>query len=172
MFLDCQDITALFPTAGYALHALQPCRLQWDCHHGTTFTLRVTGLATSKILQTSEDGSIVIKVSLYPPEKFISEAERFAASQSLELPLFALLPAALSVPAALSAAHLPEAGLFVFSEESRLTAQPVGRAHCQLAVTGPFKARRIPCQEADLIIHLDKQVSGRLLSFLLAQARS
>ncbi len=171
MLINCLHIKAGFPLAGYALQKVQPCQVQWDCHHGTTFIVRATGLAVTKILPGSTDSKITIELSLSPPEQFIAEVERFAAVQHLDLSLFPTLPADLTEKATLSAAHVPEAKLFIFSEESWLTARPTGTSSCELVVTGPFKARQVPCQESDLLIHLEKEASTRLLSYLVSLAR-
>lgn len=173
MLVDCLAVEARFPVAGYALHHREPCRLKWDCHHGSTFILRVTGLSMAREVDPdSADSSILIKMSLQPRERFISEAKRFAAHHGLEISRFPDLPPTLTVPALLSAAHLPEAGVFVFSEKSALTARAGDKPPCELTVTGPFQVRRIPSLEADLVIHLDKPASARLLSFLLAWGQS
>jgi hypothetical protein len=171
MFIDCLNLKAVFPSAGYALQTHESNQLQWDCHHGTTFILRVANLDVTAIPQEASEAAITIQVGLSPREKFISQAERFAANQHLDLPLSTSLPSALTEQLTLSAVHLPEAKLFIFAEASQLTARPVGKGHCELMVTGTFKARQIPCQEADLVIHLEKPAAARLLSFLLAQAR-
>ena len=172
MLIDCPYIKAAFPAVGLAFHNDHPCQLQWDCHHGSTFILRVTGLTMTAIPQEPAEAAITVEVSLSPREKFISEAEKFAATQGLELSVFSSRPTAWSEPATLSAAHAPEAKLFIFSEEATVTARLTGQPlRCELAVTGPFKTRLAPCREADLIIHLEKPAAARLLSFLLAQAR-
>lgn len=172
MLIDCFQVKAAFPAAGLDFHNDQPCRLQWDCHHGSTFILRVTGLTMTTIPQEPGDGVITIEVNLSPREAFISAAEKFAAAQGLELSILSSRPTTWSEPATLSAAHAPEAKLFIFSEESTLTARPTGQPlHCELVVTGAFKTRLVPCRETDLIIHLEKPAATRLLSFLLAQVR-
>jgi hypothetical protein len=171
MLIDCLHIKASFPSAGYALHSTGPGPLQWDCHHATTFILRAVGLDVTTIPQEPAEAAITIEVSLSPREKFISEAERFAATQHLDLPLSPSPPLELTEPLTLSAAHVPEAKLFIFTEASQLTARSAGKGRCQLTVTGTFKARQVPCQETDLVIHLEKQAAARLLAFLLAQVR-
>lgn len=172
MLIDCPHIKAMFPGAGFAFHNDHPLPLQWDCHHGTTFILRVTGLTMTTIPKEPAEAVITLEVNLSPRESFISAGEKFAATQGLELKVWSALPAEWSEPATLSAAHAPEAKLFIFSEESTVTARPAGRPlHCELAVTGPFKTRLVPCRETDLTIHLEKPGAARLLSFLLAQAR-
>lgn len=171
MFIDCLNLKAVFPSAGYALQTHESHQLQWDCHHGTTFILRVANLDVTTIPQEASEAAITIEVGLSPGEEFISQAERFAATQQLELSLSSSLLPSLTEQLTLTAAHLPEAKLFIFAEASQLTARPVGKGHCELLVTGTFKVRQIPCQEADLVIHLEKSAAARLLVFLMAQAR-
>jgi len=171
MLINCLCIKAIFPSAGYELHKEEPSHLQLDCHHGTTFILRAAGLDIATFPQNPAESAINIDVSLSPPEKFISEGERFAATQHLELALSPSPPSELTEPLTLSAAHVAEAKLFIFSEASQLTARPAGKGLCQLTVTGTFKPRQVPCQETDLVIHLEKPAAARLLAFLLAQAR-
>jgi hypothetical protein len=171
MFIDCLNLKAVFPTAGYTLQTGEPCGLQLDCHHGTTFILRVANLDVTTIPQEASEAAITIELNLSPKEKFISQAERFAATQQLELPLSASLPPALTEPLTLTAVHLPKAKLFIFAEASQLTAHAAGKGRCELKVTGAFKVRQIPCQEADLVIHLEKPAAARLLAFLMSQAR-
>jgi hypothetical protein len=172
MFIDCPAIKAAFPAAGLAFHNDHPCQLQWDCHHGSTFILRVTGLTMTTIPEEFAEAFITIELNLPPRENFISAAEKFAATQGLELSVSSTRPAEWSETATLSAAHAPEAKLFIFCEEAAVTARSTGQPlRCELAVTGPFKTRLVPCRETDLIIHLEKPAAARLLSFLLAQAR-
>ena len=42
----------------------------------------------------------------------------------------------------------------------------------ELAVTGSFKARRVPCRETDLVIHLTRAAMGRLVALVLSLARA
>jgi hypothetical protein len=171
MLIDCPKIKAIFPSAGFSLFNPEPIRMLWDCHHGGTFVLRVADLAVAAIPQETTRSAIIIELSLSPPEQFIAKVEGLAAVQHLNLSLFATLPADLTEKPTLSAAHVPEAKLFIFSEESLLTARPTGPSNCELAVTGSFKARQVPCQETDLLIHLEKEASTRLLSYLVSLAR-
>jgi hypothetical protein len=89
----------------------------------------------------------------------------------LELSLFAQRPAEWTEPVLLSAAHVPEAKQFIFSEDASMAARITGPGRCELTVTGPFKARLAPSRETDVIVHLEKPAAARLLSFLMAQAR-
>ncbi|MDI6854675.1 MAG: hypothetical protein QME75_13855 [Deltaproteobacteria bacterium] len=171
MFLDCLKLKAAFPSAGYVLQTFETTPLQWDCHHGTTFILRVANLDVTAIPEETFEAGISIEVGLSPREKFISQAEKFAAAQQLDLPLSASPPSELTEQLTLSAVHLPQAKLFIFAEVSQLKARPAGKEVCEMKVTGNFKVRQIPCREADLVIHLEKPAAARLLSFLMAQAR-
>ncbi len=172
MLIDCPRVKAVFPAAGLAFHNDQPSRLQWDCHHGSTFILRVTGITMTTIPREPGHGAITIEVNLSPREAFISAAEKFAASQGLGLTNLTSPTTTWSEPATLSAAHAPEAKLFIFSEEAVVTARSTGQPlHYELAVMGAFKTRPVPCREADLTIHLEKPAAARLLSFLLTGVR-
>ena len=42
----------------------------------------------------------------------------------------------------------------------------------ELAIAGSFKARRVPCQETDLVIHLTRAAMARLVAFVLSLARA
>jgi hypothetical protein len=171
MLIDCLHIKAVFPSAGCALTAEAPCQLHWDCHHGDTFILRVAGLTMTAIPQEAADSEIVIEISLSPREKFLPEAERFAAAQNLEISLFPTPPAVWTERATLSAAHAPATKQFIFSEESSLAARITGPLQYELAVRGPFKTRVAPSRDTDVIIHLERPSSAGLLSFLLAGVR-
>jgi hypothetical protein len=62
----------------------------------------------------------------------------------------------------LAACHVPDAKLFIFSEAATMKVKP-GEAALELEIAGKFHSRRIPCQEADLVVHLTKADSLRLL---------
>jgi hypothetical protein len=172
MLIDCLNVKAVFPAAGCAFTAEVPGQLHWDCHHGDTFILKVTDLTMTAIPQKAADAQITIEISLTPREKFLAEAERFAAAQNLKISLFPTPPAVWTGPATLSAAHAPATKQFIFSEESSLTACITGPLRGELAVQGPFKSRLAPSRDTDVIIHLERPVAAGLLSFLLAQARA
>ena len=101
-------------------------------------------------------------------EGLIRSLEEFAAQQ--QLPLTPPSGPELLEEAVLAACHLPAQNLFVFAEEPRLTVKRRGEA-VELAVAGSFKARRVPCQETDLVIHLTRVAMARLVAFVLSLAR-
>lgn len=172
MVIDCPHIKAVFPAAGYAFYNDQPGRLQWDCHHGATFIMWVTGLTMTAIPQEPGEAAVTVEISLSPREVFIAAAEKFAATQGLDLTVFSTPPREWSEPATLTAVHAPEAKLFIFSEEAVVAARPAGPPlHYELTVIGAFKTRLVPCRETDLVIYLEKPAAARLLSFFLAGVR-
>ncbi len=73
--------------------------------------------------------------------------------------------------AILAACHLPGQNLFIFAEEPRLAVKKRGES-VELAVTGSFKARRVPCKETDLVIHLTRAAMARLVALVLSLART
>lgn len=168
MLLDCPTVTATFPSVGFSLKNAEPGQLQWD-QHGDTFILKVTGLEVTSMPQEPREALMELELNFSPPESLIREIETFAAAMHLDLS--AKPPSEFDEKPILAACHLPEAKLFVFSEEASLIARPAGPNTIGLAVTGPFRSQRVPCRETDLVIHLEKGSCARLLSFLLALAR-
>ena len=71
----------------------------------------------------------------------------------------------------LVAGHIPGNNLFIYCEAPGLTLRRSGRQTMELRVDGVFKARRVPCQETDLVIHLEMAAMCRLLAGMLAWAR-
>ena len=102
------------------------------------------------------------------PEELIRSLEEFAAQQ--QLPLAPPSGPELVEDVVLAACHLPVQNLFVFAEEPRLVVKRRGEA-VELALTGAFKARRVPCQETDLVIHLTRAAMARLVALVLSLAR-
>ena len=108
-------------------------------------------------------------IPLSAREELIRSLEGFAAQQ--ELPLTAPAGPELEEDVVLAACHLPAQNLFVFAEEPRLLVKRRGEA-VELTLTGPFKARRLPCRETDLVIHLTRPAMARLVALVLSLARS
>jgi len=165
MYLTCTRAQALFPAADIKLYTEEPLSLLWDCHHGDTFVLKVGGLATAPLSGEAAVNSIVLEVSLASPDEVINKMEQFAAQHNLSLGPWSTLPEELVEPLTLAACHLPEAKLFVFCETATLTARANPEGNMQLLVTGEFKSRKVPCQETDLLIHLERPQSTHLLSY-------
>jgi hypothetical protein len=107
----------------------------------------------------------MLEVSLAPPDEMLSKFEHFAAQHNLAPALWHTLPEELVEPLTLAACHLPEAKLFVFCETATLTARATPEGNMQLLVTGEFKSRNVPCQETDLVLHLERAHATRLLSY-------
>lgn len=172
MHLTCTTAQALFPAADVKLYTENPLSLLWDCHHGDTFVLKVGGLAAAPLSGEAAVDSILLELSLAPPDEVISKMERFAARHNLALAPWPTLPEELEEPLTLAACHLPETRLFVFCETATLKARATPEGNMQLLVTGEFKTRKVPSQETDLMVHLERASSSRVLSYCFSMARS
>ena len=116
----------------------------------------------------SPETGIILEIPLSLREELIRSLEEFAAQQ--QLPLAPPSGPELVEDVVLAACHLPVQNLFVFAEEPRLVVKRRGEA-VELALTGAFKARRVPCQETDLVIHLTRAAMARLVALVLSLAR-
>jgi hypothetical protein len=168
MLIPCSRLQASFADPGIRLELGAPASMVWD-EHGGTFVLKVGGLKVTDLMTPTEASDCRLEISLTSGPALISALEEFAG-------LHQLLLAQPSTPdleeaVLLAACHLPGKNLFVFAEEPTLTALPRGEA-VELVVSGVFKARRVPCQETDLVIHLTKAAMTRLVAFVLNLARA
>jgi hypothetical protein len=168
MLIPCSRAQAVVAEPGVRLERHTPGFMVWD-EHGGTFVLRVEELAVTAVDAGESETGIVLDIPLSAPEQLIRSLEEFAAQQQLPLALAA--GPDLSAEAVLAACHLPERNLFVFAEEPHLTVKQRGEV-VELAVAGSFKARRVPCQETDLVIHLTRDAMARLISLVLSLARA
>ena len=168
MLIPCSRAQAVVADPGIRLERATPGFMVWD-EHGGTFVLRVEELAATEIAAESESG-IILEIPLSFPEELIRSLEEFAAQQQLPLAPPASGPELLE-EAILAACHLPERNLFVFAEGPRLAVKKRGEI-VELAVTGSFKARRVPCRETDLVIHLTRAAMARLVALVLSLARA
>jgi hypothetical protein len=167
MQIPCSRAQAVVAEPGIRLERHTPGFMVWD-EHGGTFVLRVEELAVTEVHAGELEPGIIIEIPLSAPEGLIRSLEEFAVQQQL-----LLAPTSepeLLAEAVLAACHLPERNLFVFAEEPRLAVKRRGEA-VELAVTGSFKARRVPCKETDLVIHLTKAAMARLVALVLSLAR-
>jgi hypothetical protein len=171
MHLTCTMAQALFPSEDVKLYTEKPLSLLWDCHHGDTFVLRVEGLAVAPQSGETAASPIILEMSLAPPSEIISKFEHFAARHTLALAPWPTLPDELVEPLTLAAGHLPETKVFVFCETATLTARATPEGNMQLMVAGDFKSRKVPCQETDLLLHLERAPSTRLLSYCFTVVR-
>ncbi len=170
MHLTCTQAQALFPAVGFRLFTEHPLSLLWDCHHGDTFILKLGDLAVQPLKETAA-AEISLQVSLAPVAELLSKMEHFAAHHNLVVNPWPEPPEELSEPLTLAACHLPEAKLFVFSEQATLTARAMPDDNLKLTVQGDFKSRTVPCQEADLLLHLERAHASRLLSYCFSVVR-
>jgi hypothetical protein len=166
MQIPCTRAQALFADPGIRLTRHTPGFMVWD-EHGGTFVLRVEELTAADVAAESES-AVILEIPLSLPEGLIRSLEEFAAQHQLPLPP----PPGpdLQEDVVLAACHLPAQKLFVFAEEPHLTVKRRGEA-VELALEGLFKARRLPCQETDLVIHLTRATMARLVAQVLSLAR-
>jgi hypothetical protein len=167
MFISCLRAQARFADPAIILECATPAPMLWD-EHGGTFILRVDNLKVAEVIAPELESNLSLWISLMPPEPLIRDLEGFAATH--QLPLTPPSGPELLEEAVLAACHLPTQNLFVFAEEPRLTVKRRGEA-VELSVAGSFKARRVPCQETDLVIHLTRVAMARLVAFVLSLAR-
>ena len=171
MYLTCTLAQALFPPEGFKVFNDQPLSLLWDCHHGDTFVLMVKGLKVEPLSGGDAPEPITLEVSLAPVNEVLGAMENFAAHHNLALTPLASLPEELEEPLTLAACHLPGDKLFVYSEKAVLAARATPEGNIRLMVKGDFKSRKIPCQETDLLLHLERPGSTRLLSYCFSVLR-
>jgi hypothetical protein len=171
MHLTCTLLQARFPSEGWQVFNEKPLSLLWDCHHGDTFVLLAKGLTAEPVSPDTAAEPIIFEVSLAPSSQVLGEIETFAAHQNLALTPWATLPEKLEEPLTLAACHLPGPKLFIFSEQAALTARATPEGNVRLAVTGDFKSRKVPCQENDVVLHLERANSSRLLSYCFSMVR-
>jgi hypothetical protein len=169
MLIPCSRAQAVVADSGIRLDRSAPGFMVWD-EHGGTFVLRVEELAATEVAAGESETGIILEIPLSSPEGLIRGLEEFAAQQQLPLALPSPGPELLE-EAVLAACHLPGQSLFIFAEEPRLAVKKRGEI-VELSVTGNFKARRVPCQETDLVIHLTRVAMARLVALVLALARA
>jgi hypothetical protein len=171
MHLTCTLAQALFPAEGFKVSNDKPLSLLWDCHHGDTFVLMVKGLGVEPLAGAAAGAPLTLEVSLAPADEVLNAIENFAAHHNLALAPLAALPEEWEAPLTLAACHLPGAKLFVFSEQAFLSARATPEGTVRLTVRGDFKSRKVPCQETDLLLHLERAHSTRLLSYCFSVVR-
>jgi hypothetical protein len=167
MLIPCSRAQAVLGDPHIRLDGPTAGAMVWD-EHGGTYVLRVDELAAVAAAGQDEAG-ISLEIPLSAGEELIRSLEDFAAQQ--QLPLAPPPGPELLEEAVLAACHLPEQNLFVFAEGPRLVVKKRGTA-VELAVTGDFKTRRVPCRETDLVIHLTKATMARLVALVLSLART
>jgi hypothetical protein len=167
MLIPCSRAQAQFADPGFRLERRGPAPMVWD-KHGGMFILRVDDLQVAEMSHPESESGLRLEIPL-TSEHLIRHLEEFAARH--QLPLAGPSDLELAEAAVLAAGHLPGPSLFIYAEEPDLMAKRRGEI-LEIAVTGVFKARRLPCREADLVIHLTKATMARLIGLVLSLARA
>ena len=167
MIFPCPRVKANFPTEDLCL-ASAAARLVWD-EHGGTFVLRVEGLELLEPAEPRGETEIWLEVALPEPVSLSRSLAGFAGEHGLRLATPDASPE-LSEPPILAACHVPGKNLFIFCEAPHLCLRLNEAKNLEIRVSGAFKSRRVPCQEADIIIHLSLASMTRLLAGLLAMS--
>ncbi len=165
MLLHCPRVQALFPQEKVLLEHEGPAWMLW-AEHGGALILRVGDLKFSETAGRGEDSGLFLELDLSPAATLIHQIEGFAAQQKLTLPPLSRPAPEFSARPILAACHIPEYKKFIFAEESLLQARPGNAGSMEMAVRGAFRARAVPCREADLVIHLAPGDLARLLAYL------
>jgi hypothetical protein len=168
MIFSCPRVKANFPTEDLCLKSAA-ARLVWD-EHGGTFVLRVEGLELLEPVEPRGETGIWLEVALPEPGTLSRSLAGFAAEHDLRLEP-AAAGAELAESPLLAACHVPGKNLFIFCEDPHLCMRLNEAKNLEIRVSGVFKSRRVPSQEADIIIHLSLASMTRLLAGLLALSR-
>lgn len=170
MLLPCSRARAVFAAAGVQLANAAPASLLLD-EHGGTFVLRVDGLEVLEVADPAADSGIWLEVALPLPGSLLAEIRGFAGNYRLPLAPMSPPPSELTEVPILAAFHVPGQNLFIYCEEPNLRVRATVPQTLEMAVTGEFRSRRVPCREADVVLHLTAAAMSRLLGGLLAWAR-
>ena len=170
MLLRCSRVQVLFPQEKLFLESTEPAPLLLD-EHGGTLILKLMDLKLVEVAAPGEESGFLLELALTPAETLVRDIEAFAREQNLALPPLAATPEVCLVRPILAACHLPGPKKFIFAEESTLEARSGKGGVMDLAVRGELKARTVPCQEADLVIHLAPADLAQVLAYVLALAR-
>jgi hypothetical protein len=166
MWLPCSRARAVFASEGVQLVNAAPTAVVGD-EHGGAFILRVEGLQVLEGTDPAPGSAIRLEVTLPLPEALLAEIREFAGNHRLPLAPLPPPPSELAEAPILAASHVPGRNLFVYCEEPVLHVRALDPQTLELAVTGAFRSRRVPCREADVVVHLTPAAMGRLLSYLL-----
>ncbi len=166
---SCSRAEAVFPAAGVRLVNEGPAPLLLD-EHGGTYVLRVEGLKVTEAPEPGAGSGIRLEVDLPGAGQTTARVESFAGRNRLALTPGS--PRELALTPILTACHVPGLNLFVYAEDCHLELRPGPGQILEVTATGTFKDRRVPCREADVVIHLSGPEMARLLSYLHSLARA
>ena len=172
MLFQCLRVEANFPAVRLHLVNHNQGRLFWD-EHGGTFVLRVEGLELAEAPEAAEGAEgagIWLEIALPEPGSLAHRIEGFAGRHELRLSREAAAEVISETPI-LVACHIPGRQLFIYCGAPQVVMRFPGGQTLEFQISGVFEARRVPCQETDLIIHLETAAMVRLLSGLLAWTR-
>ena len=171
MLLHCPRVQARFSQEKIFLEHDGQAWMLW-AEHGGALILRVGDLQLRETAGGGDESGLFLEVDLAPAENVIHKIEAFAAKQNLPLLSLEAPEPECSARPILAACHIPAQKKFIFAEESRLQARPTTGGNLEIEVRGTFRTRTVPCQEADLVIHLTPGDLASLLSYLRAVARA
>ena len=169
MLFHCPRAQANFPAEKVRLANRTAARLVWD-EHGGTMVLRVEGLEVLEAPELQGEAGIRLEADLPEPATLARQIEDFAGRHNLRLGAEPGREELTETPI-LVACHVPGKNQFIYCEDPRLALRPEGRQTMTLRISGVFKARRVPCQETDVVIHLKAAAICRLLAGMLGWAR-
>jgi hypothetical protein len=137
----------------------------WD-EHGGTYVIKVGGLEVQEA-GTDHQGEAGLRLEVDFSESggLLDAIAEFASQQRLALTPPEALPTELAETPLLAAFHVPGNNLFIYCEEPVLKVRRLGPRALGLAVTGEFRVRKVPCGEADIVIHLNGAAMGRVLAY-------
>jgi hypothetical protein len=167
MLLPCSQARAVFAPEGLQLSNPGPTAMLWD-EHGGTFVLKVSDLVMAADAAGAGESGILLTLVLNDPQARLPEITGFARQHSLALASMSPPPAEVLETPMLAAFHVPERHLFIYCEAPTLRVRASGPQTLELAVTGEFLGRRVPCREADVVIHLSPGASARVLNYCAA----
>jgi hypothetical protein len=164
MLLPCSQARAVFAPEGLQLANTGPVALLWD-EHGGTFVLKVSDLLMEDDAVEAGESGLLLTLTFNDPQALLEEITAFARQFSLPLSPPSPPPAEWVETPMLAAFHVPARSLFIYCEAPSLRVRAAGPQALELAVTGEFRGRKVPCREADVVIHLSPGASARLLNY-------
>jgi len=152
LFQDLR-VEANFPAERLHLASHNQGRLFWG-EHGGTFVLRGEGLEVAESPGSAAGAGFRLEIALPEPGLLAQQIEEFAGRHELRLRREAAAEVISETPI-LVACHISGRQLFIYCEAPQVEMRLRGGQTLEFQISGVFEARRLPCQETDLIIHLE-----------------